>query len=763
MARILGRPRTYVTAVAILGSGALIGLGAPEMAPKVVPSPLSFGGWLLFAGALVHFGLDRRARRAEDACQNQARTALREAESSLNAIMDALPDALVVIDANCLVRSFNPAARRLFGEAILESIDGPVEDLLADPFAGQLRDLLGRHLETGEPLPIAERREAVALRRDGQTRPVEMSLAETERDGTRRFILVLHDITTRKGTLARLEVADKVLESTMEGVMVTDRRGTMLWVNQGFCRISGYDREEVIGQNASMLKSGLQGAKFYGEMWSQIRETGEWAGEIWNRRKDGDAYPEWLTIKALPDASGQVTRYVGVFSDISKHKRAEETIRTLTYYDAVTRLPNRYLFMDRLNQAIERSQRSDRKIAVVMIGLDRFRQINESLGPQTGDALLRAVAERLATCLRGHDTVARLRGNTFCCLLTELAQSHDSHMVISRLMDCFTASYQIGEHELFVTAAVGVSVYPMDGNDPDELVQKAETAMNRSKERADNIYQFYTPEMHTNSAERLRLETELRKALARNEFVVYYQPKVETSSGRIVGAEALLRWAHHEIGMISPGDFIPLAEETGLIVPIGHWVLEHVCGQIKEWQDEGLLPVQVAVNISAHQFRQPDLIDRVVAAMTNHGIDPALVELELTESAVMRNAEVAIQTLMDLHAQGVRLAVDDFGTGYSSLSYLKKFPLDKLKIDRSFVMDIESNPASVEIVGAIIAMAHSLNLAVIGEGVETAAQLAILKTLKCDEIQGFYYAKPVPAATFAAMLKKGRLKGQAAA
>ncbi|MGE5478527.1 MAG: EAL domain-containing protein [Bacteroidales bacterium] len=727
------------------------------------PSPATLGGWLLASALLLYMVLSNNATAAQSEASARSRELARAAEACLDTVMSSLPDALVIADDRGRVRKLNPRAVTLFGYSMDEALDEPVDGLLAEPYARQLRERWKAFVATGADGLIASGREVLGRRKDGNVVPMELSVAQLERDGERRFVVVLHDISARKRALARLDVAEKVLECTMEGVMVTDRRGTMLWVNQGFCRISGYSREEVLGQKAAMLKSGLQGPDFYAAMWGQIRQTGEWEGEIWNRRKDGEAYPEWLTIKAITDPSGQVTRYVGVFSDISKHKRAEETIRTLTYYDAVTRLPNRYLFMDRLHQALERAPRSGRKVALVMIGLNRFKQINETLGHQNGDQLLRVVADRLGTSLRGHDTVARLRGDTFCCLLTDLAQDHDAHLVISRLLESFATSFEVEGHEVFITAKVGISVFPVDGTDPDDLVLKAETAMNRSKELADNAYQFYTPEMHANSVERLKLETELRKALSRDEFVVYYQPKIETASGRVVGAEALVRWRHRELGMISPADFIPIAEETGLIVPIGNWVMDHVCEQIRQWRDAGQPVVQVAVNLSAHQFRQPDLVDRVVESLHKHAIDPDLLELELTESAVMHNAEVTISTLMELHSQGVRLAVDDFGTGYSSLSYLKKFPLDKLKIDRSFVMDIDTNPASAEIVGAIIAMGHSLNLEIVAEGVENDAQLEVLKGLRCDEIQGFYYSRPIPADTFAGILRLGRMEGHAPA
>ncbi len=720
-----------------------------------MPPPLGLAGWLAFGALALTLALRRGDGARSLHLADQAR---QEAETCLDVIMTSLPDAVVIADATGRIRTLNPAAVRMFAVEARAASGEPLDGLLAEPHAGQLRDRLAAFAagDDGADL-LARRREVTGRRHGGAPFPAEMSIAAMERDGETRLIAVIHDITERRATQSRLDVAEKVLECTMEGVMVTDRNGDMVWVNEAFCRISGYERDEVLGKSAGMLKSGLQDSQFYAGMWQAIRATGAWEGEIWNRRKDGEAYPEWLTIRALAGSGGQPDCYVGVFSDLSKHKRAEETIRTLTYYDAVTRLPNRYLFNDRLAQAVERAQRADRKVGLVMIGLDRFRTVNETLGHQVGDALLHAVGARLAACLRGHDTVARLRGDTFCCLLTELAQGHEAHLVISRLLECFTPSFDVQGHELYVSAAVGIAVFPIDGTDPEDLVLKAETAMNRSKEGAECGYQFYTPEMHVHSVARLRLETDLRKAIGRGELTLYYQPKVETATGRVAGAEALLRWHHPEMGPISPADFIPIAEETGLILQVGGWVLDSACRQLAEWRRAGLPLVPIAVNISAHQFRQPDLVDRVVEAMAAHDIESRLIELELTESAVMRNPEVAIRTLMELHGHGIRLSVDDFGTGYSSLSYLKRFPLDLLKIDRSFISDIDINPISAEIVGAIIAMAHSLRLAVIAEGVETERQLAVLRRLHCNQIQGFHYSRPLPPDTFAGILKVGRM------
>ena len=680
---------------------------------------------------------------------NRAHRAVRESEQILQGVMDTAVDAILTTDAAGIIGTANLAAERLFGWSARELAGRDVWQLMPDlalerpgpPVAGLART-------------AATTRETTGRRHDGGEFPVEVAIGAMHPGDQPMFSVVIRDIGDMKRDHARLVIAQKVFESTSEGVMVTDGGGTVLWVNHAFCTISGYARQEVIGQNASLLKSGFQGGEFYAEMWRHIRQDGQWSGEIWNRRKDGEAYAEWLTIKAVPD-SGREPRYVGIFSDISKHKRAEETIKHLTYYDAVTRLPNRYLFEDRLSQAIERAQRNQRQVALVLLSLDRFKTVNETLGHQTGDALLRLVAERMQGAIRGADTVARMRGDTFCCVLTDLTQGHDANPVIARLMEAFNASFELGGHELFITTSVGISLFPLDGRTTDEMIQKAEAAMNRSKDKAENTYHFYTPEMNANTMERLQLETNLRKAIGQDDFVLHYQPKIETGTGRLIGAEALIRWNHPELGLVPPVKFIPIAEETGLIIGIGNWVLATACRQIRAWREAGLTPVRIAINISALHFQQPDLVEAVVRVLEETGIDAQWIELELTESAVMRNADSTIQTLMKLHEHGIKLSIDDFGTGYSSLSYLKRFPIDTLKIDRSFVQDLGPDTAGEEIVGAIIAMAHSLSMSVVAEGVETEFQLAVLERLKCDQIQGYYYSKPVPADRFADFLAEG--------
>lgn len=682
-----------------------------------------------------------------------------EAELRLQNLLAAVEDAAVITDADGHILHFNAGAESLFGYGARDVVGRSVTMLMPPEVVARHQAQMERLRAGGERLSD-HKRFGRALRRDGTLVPVQITLADIRDGANLRFAAVLRDQSEALRLNSRLSVSEKVLESTSDGVIVTDANGVIQWVNAGFSRISGYSPEEAIGKRANLLKSGLQGPSFYKAMWSDLAARAEWSGEIWNRRKDGEAYPEWLVIKGIPGRDGRTERYVAVFGDISRHKRAEETIRHLTYYDPVTRLPNRYLFQDRIMQALERARRTDRKLALVLISLDRFKTVNETLGHQVGDDLLREVAQRLLGSLRAEDTVSRLRGDTFCCVLTDLGQAHDGNPVINRILDCFAQSYLIGTHELFVTASIGISLFPMDGNDSDDLLQKAETAMNRSKERTETAYHFYTPEMNANSMERLRLETDLRKAIHRNELVLYYQAKVETATGRLLGAEALVRWRHPEYGMVPPGRFIPIAEDTGLILPIGAYVLREACTQVKQWRDLGLPVVRVAVNLSAHQFRQPDLVDSIHRVLEQAGIPADLIGLELTESAVMHNADAAIQTLGKLHQMGFQISIDDFGTGYSSLSYLTKFPIDLLKIDRSFVQMLGTEQAGEEIVSAVVAMAHSLKMRVIAEGVETSRQLTMLRDLSCDEIQGYYFSRPIPDQEFAALMALGTLSGR---
>jgi diguanylate cyclase (GGDEF)-like protein len=444
-----------------------------------------------------------------------------------------------------------------------------------------------------------------------------------------------------------------------------------------------------------------------------------------------------------------------VFADISERKATDERIHFMAHFDALTRLPNRVMLHDRILQAITMARRQKKTVAILFLDLDRFKAINDTLGHSIGDILLQAVAERLLACIRASDTVARLGGDEFVIVLPDLPEGGHAAVVAQKILDTISKPFEIRDVELNTSASIGISIFPDDGIANEDLITNADVAMYQSKESGRNNYHFFAPEMNDSSYERLTMENNLRRALERQEFVLYYQPQVNSETGRIIGTEALIRWRHPKTGLVPPGMFIPIAEESGLIVAIGEWVLREACRQNKAWQQAGLTPIPVAVNLSAVQFRQNGLTDLVADALRESGLEPCWLELEITESAIMQNAEAAITTLRSLKQMGLKLSIDDFGTGYSSLSYLKKFPLDKLKIDQSFVRDITTNQDDASIVIAIIWMAKSLKLRVIAEGVETKGPLDFLTSNDCVEIQGYYFGKPAPANEFGQLLAHG--------
>lgn len=552
------------------------------------------------------------------------------------------------------------------------------------------------------------------------------------------------DITERKEAEDRLWLAARVFESTAEGIVITDPDTTILAVNKAFTNITGYMAEEAIGRKMDLLKSGCQEAEFYRAMWDSIHRTGQWCGEIWDRRKDGEVYPRLLTISAVKNNQGEVINYIGTFSDLSSIKEAQRQLEYLANYDDLTRLPNRRLFSDRLSHALDRARRHETQLAVMLIDLDNFKVINDTLGHDRGDRLLQAVADRLMECVRQEDTLARLGGDEFTVLLETLTGAREVARTAERIIKALSAPFRLDDHEITITASLGISVYPSDGQDLQSLMKNADTAMYRAKAQGKNYYQFFTADLHAQVLARLTLETGLRRALKRGELFLLYQPLVEIATGRTVGMEALLRWQHPHLGVLLPDKFVPLAEETGLIVPIGKWVIETACRQVQSWTQAGLSKLRMAVNLSPRQFRQMDLGRVIEQALYKTGVSPSCLELELTEQAVMEDVEAASRVLHELKALGIGLAIDDFGTGYSSLAQLKRFPLDRLKIDRSFVQDVATDSFDAAITQAIITMAHILKLKVLAEGVETLEQLRFLEAQGCDEAQGYYFQSPAP-------------------
>ncbi|MFA5982751.1 MAG: EAL domain-containing protein [Methylococcaceae bacterium] len=543
-----------------------------------------------------------------------------------------------------------------------------------------------------------------------------------------------------------LRLLAEVFKSIRDGVMITDLEPNIIAINHAFTEITGYSEEEVLDCNPSLLQSGRHDANFFKLQWLAIEQTGHWQGEVWNRRKNGEIYPQWLTISTVVGELGNVKNYVGVFTDISQVKQSEARLEYLAHYDPLTRLPNRLLIQARIEQAIERAKRHDYRIAVLYIDLDRFKTVNDSLGHPVGDELLIALSARLSTRLRQDDILARLGGDEFLLVMEFVPQPEDTATLALSLIELLSTPFKLPSgHEVFIGISIGISLYPDDCSSVTELIQYADLAMYQAKQMGRNTYQFHTEALSYAASERLALETNLRYALERNQFVLLYQPLINAQTGTLIGVEALLRWQISEHHLELPSKFIPIAEDTGLIVPIGEWVLRTACTQACTWTKAGLPPLIMAVNLSGRQFQSGKIVSLVDSILKETGLPARQLELELTESIVMDQAEQSINTLNELKALGVRLSIDDFGTGYSSLAYLSRFPIDKLKIDRSFVRDVTENNNNSKIASAIIAMARSLKLDVLAEGLETKQQLALLCEYGCDQYQGYLFSKPLTA------------------
>jgi diguanylate cyclase (GGDEF)-like protein/PAS domain S-box-containing protein len=597
-------------------------------------------------------------------------------------------------------------------------------------------------------------------RKDGSVIDVEISTLKLELDGKPVVYCSSRDITERKKAENELRIAATAFES-QEGILVTDANRCILRVNQAFTEITGYSAEEVVGMDPRLLSSGRHDGNFYAAMWASLHTTGAWKGEIWNRRKNGEVYPERLSITAVKDEYGAVMNYVASLADITQHKAAEEEIKTLAFFDPLTRLPNRRLLLDRLQQALVSSVRSNRSGAILFIDLDNFKNLNDTLGHDIGDLLLQQVAERLQSCVREGDTVARIGGDEFVVMLEDLSSepieaAAQTETIGWKINYTLNLPYQLESYEAHSTPSIGATLFDGHLQMIDELFKQADIAMYQAKKSGRNTLRFFDPQMQDTLNVRAALEDDLRKSVERRQFQLHYQIQVDDQR-RPLGAEALLRWVHPERGLVPPNQFISLAEETGLILPIGQWVLESACSQLKEWgKHASTSNLILAVNVSAKQFRQIDFAMQVRETVQRFGIDPTRLKLELTESMLQESVEDTISIMNSLKEIGVRFSLDDFGTGYSSLQYIKRLPLDQLKIDQSFVRDLTVGSDDRAIVSAIIAMAKSMNLDVIAEGVETEEQRMMLLKKGCSRFQGFLFSKPVPIEQFEAQLSAFR-------
>lgn len=707
---------------------------------------------------------------SETADQNTALQSLTEWQ---RAILASANFSIIATDASGLIVSFNPGSERMLGYTAEELIGKQTPAILHDPAevvarARALSEEIGEEIAPGFEVFVAKARRGIAEEREWTYRHKNGSLltillsvtALRAPDGSiQGFLGIGADITEHKrleqaiadaharelGNFQQLlRLSNKVFEYSSEAIMVTDANARIININPAFTSLTGYRANEVIGLTPRILNSGRHDKAFYRAMWQALLENGQWSGEVWDKRKDGSIYPKWTVINAVRE-NGQITHYVALFSDISERKEHEERINYLAYHDHLTGLPNRLMFQERMTHALARAERNSNRLALVFIDLDRFKNVNDSLGHHFGDQLLIQTAQRLKAHVRVSDIVARLGGDEFLVVIENAGEHNRCARLIGQLHHTLEHPYLIEKSTIHAPPSIGVALYPDDGRDVETLMRHADTAMYQVKAKGRNGWAFYAPRMNEEVRERIALEHDLRMAIERREFVLHYQPQLELANNTLCGWEALVRWQHPEHGLVSPERFIPIAEDTGLIVPLGNWVLETACAEIRNWELAGLGQYRIAVNLSARQFTQDGLREHIDAVLAATGLAAERLELEITESVLMDDVELTAGILQRLKQRGMRIAIDDFGTGYSSLAYLKTFPVNRLKIDRSFVRDIVSDPNDAAIVSAIISMALSMGLETIAEGVESDAQKNFLMERGCHELQGYLIGRPMSA------------------
>ncbi len=676
----------------------------------------------------------------------EAEQARRENEQRYRALFESAAEGLSIIQDERFV-SINRAGLKMLGYDTADAVLGRRPWDISPPHqpCGESSESKARELLQGAHGGRGQRFEWEHQRADGSILPVEVTLIPVQLAGRQSLFVVWADLTERRAAEHRELRARVVFDNTSEGIVVTDSDQRILAVNRAFSEITGYSEEEALGATPRLVQSGRHDAAFYQALWMELNETGNWRGEIWNRRKNGEIYAQLTTISAVRDQAERLTHYVAVFGDITHIKRSEEALYRLAHHDALTGLPNRTLLRARLEQALQRAQRTGRMVGVLFIDLDLFKTVNDTLGHTIGDALLVQVAQAMAARVRDADSIARLGGDEFVVLAEDIDKPSAAALLSQRLLEIFSKPFDIEGRELYITASIGISFFPGDGRDMDSLLSNADVAMYRAKASGRNTYRFFEPRMTAGAMERLQLETALRGALPRGELTLHYQPQVRLGDGCMHGAEVLLRWNYPRLGDVSPRRFIPIAEELGLINELGAWVVGEACRQLSVWEASGLLLPRLSLNLSVAQLERPSLVEEICAILARTGVRPNRLELEVTESMLMRHTDQVIANLQALKELGVTIAVDDFGTGYSSLGYLKQLPIERLKIDKTFIDGLPNDPNDEAIARSIIALGRGLGLDVIAEGVETREQAAWLEREGCSEAQGFFFGRPMTA------------------
>jgi diguanylate cyclase (GGDEF)-like protein/PAS domain S-box-containing protein len=668
-----------------------------------------------------------------------------ESEERYRTLIEWSPSAIGVHSAGILLYA-NAAAITMFGADSSQDLTGTrVYDRVHPDFREAVMKRVSDYIDHGEPAPLAK---AKFLKMDGCVIDVEIQGTPIVFDGKQSTLFAVHDITQSTRAADELRIAATAFES-QQGMAITDAQRVILRVNQAFTTITGYSAEEAVGQTPRILSSGRHDSAFYAAMTQTLQTEGAWSGEIWNRRKSGEVYPEWLTISAVNDSAGVTTHFVAIFSDVSDRVSAQAQIDTLAFYDPLTQLPNRRLLLDRLDQALHAGTRHSRKSALLFVDLDNFKTLNDTLGHHQGDLLLAQVAQRLRGCIRDGDTVARLGSDEFVVMLEDLSDNAQeaatqAETVGEKVLVALAQDYPLDGGSYHSTTSIGLTLFgDAQQESSEEPLKRGELAMFQAKAAGRNTLRFFDVQMQAQVSAHAALEADLRDAVHKQQFLLHYQPQV-VGAGRITGVEALLRWQHPRRGMVSPAEFIPLAEKTGLILPLGQWVLDTACIQLAAWAHQPRMAhLTMAVNVSARQFLQTDFVDRVLATLAFTQATPRLLKLELTESMLVDEVEAVIAKMGALKARGVSFSLDDFGTGYSSLSYLKRLPLDQLKIDQGFIRNIVTDPNDAAIARMVVALAESMGLTVIAEGVELQAQADFLAHLGCHVYQGYLFSKPL--------------------